>query len=100
MGWGIPDGLPVCGRTWARFETSTRGADNVAGPEAITGAERKMTKRLVFDFGSLGMDPQCVEGMTWGPRLPNGDRSLVLVSDNNFGLAGRTSFHLLAVAGG
>ncbi|MFC9789678.1 esterase-like activity of phytase family protein [Rhodococcus sp. NPDC127528] len=92
--------IPGVGFTGKIYETSTRGADNVAGAAAITGTERKMTKRLVFDFGSLGMDPQCVEGMTWGPRLPSGDRSLVLVSDNNFGLAGRTSFHLLAVAGG
>jgi hypothetical protein len=22
--------------------------------------------------------------MTWGPALPNGNRSLILVSDNNF----------------
>lgn len=25
-----------------------------------------------------------VEGMTWGPRLPSGERTLVLVSDDNF----------------
>lgn len=24
------------------------------------------------------------EGMTWGPTLPNGERTLVLVSDDNF----------------
>ncbi|MDB5845384.1 MAG: hypothetical protein JWP79_2694, partial [Polaromonas sp.] len=25
-----------------------------------------------------------IEGMAWGPRLPNGHRTLVLVADNNF----------------
>jgi Esterase-like activity of phytase len=43
-------------------------------------------KRLVLNFDSLrlptGLDN--VEGMTLGPVLPNGQQSLVLVSDNNF----------------
>lgn len=81
------------------YWTTTAGAENVAGKAAVTGSERPMTKKLVFDFASLGADSDCIEGMTWGPRLPDGSRSLVLAADNNFGLAGRTTFHLLAVAG-
>ncbi|MFF0636144.1 esterase-like activity of phytase family protein [Nocardia sp. NPDC004151] len=56
-----------------------------------------MSKRLLFDFTANGIDPQCAEGMTWGPELPGGGRSLILFSDNNFGQAGKTAFHLLAV---
>nr|WP_084523372.1 esterase-like activity of phytase family protein [Nocardia inohanensis] len=56
-----------------------------------------MSKRLLVAFATLGLDPQCVEGMTWGPALLDGSRSLILLSDNNFGLVGKTAFHLLAV---
>jgi len=50
-----------------------------------------MTKHLVLDLSKL---PELgspalpkidnIEGMSFGPDLPNGHRSLVLVSDNNF----------------
>ena len=38
-----------------------------------------------------------LEGMTWGPKLPNGERSLILVSDNNFSATQVTQFVALAV---
>ena len=37
------------------------------------------------------------EGMTIGPRLPDGRRSLVLVSDNNFAASQFTQFLLFAL---
>ncbi|QNG17853.1 esterase-like activity of phytase family protein [Rhodococcus triatomae] len=80
------------------YETSTAEAENVAGEFAVSPDTVRMDKRLLFDFASAGVDPQCVEGMTWGPRLPDGRRSLVVVSDDNFGVAGQTAFHLLAVS--
>ncbi len=41
---------------------------------------------MVLNFDSLGLPTGLdnVEGMTLGPVLPNGQQSLVLVSDNNF----------------
>jgi hypothetical protein len=41
---------------------------------------------LLLNFDSLGLPTGLdnVEGMTLGPVLPNGQQSLVLVSDNNF----------------
>ncbi|MEY5038496.1 MAG: hypothetical protein RL472_1602 [Pseudomonadota bacterium] len=46
---------------------------------------RAATKRLVFDFGSVS-SPRFdnVEGMTLGPRLSNGNRTIVFVTDNDF----------------
>jgi hypothetical protein len=38
-----------------------------------------------------------VEGMTWGPPLRSGERSLVFVSDNNFSASQVTQFIALAV---
>ena len=41
-------------------------------------------KRLLLDLDDLGIPLDNVEGITFGPRLRDGRRSLVLVSDNNF----------------
>lgn len=79
------------------YKTTTDGADDITGAAAITGAERPMPKTAVFDFAQIGFANN-IEGITWGPRLPNGDRSLVLVADNNFGEVGATTFYLLAVS--
>jgi len=39
----------------------------------------------VADFSQLGLSRlDNTEGMCWGPRLPGGRRSLVVVSDDNF----------------
>ncbi|EME15423.1 esterase-like activity of phytase family protein [Rhodococcus triatomae] len=77
------------------YKTSVHGAQNVAGKTALDGTERAMRKELAFDFNAAGINPECVEGITWGPVLPDGTRTLVLVADDNFGLAGSTTFHLL-----
>jgi hypothetical protein len=38
-----------------------------------------------------------VEGLTWGPRLASGERSLLLVSDDNFAAEEFTRFIALAL---
>lgn len=43
-----------------------------------------MSKRLVADFKKLGVDSANYQGMTWGPSLPDGECTLVFVSDNDF----------------
>ncbi|MEU0543548.1 esterase-like activity of phytase family protein [Nocardia sp. NPDC005978] len=91
---------PRTGFTARIYETSFAGADPVTGMAVAPATARPMGKKLLFDFTANGIDPQCAEGMTWGPALRGGARSLILVSDNNFGLAGKTAFHLLAVDGG
>ena len=52
---------------------------------------------LVLDFARLGLrSVDNLEGMTWGPPLTNGERVLLLVSDNNFNPAEVTQFIALA----
>ncbi|GGV10541.1 3-phytase [Kitasatospora herbaricolor] len=82
--------------------TTTVGATDVRGRAALAGTERAMAKRLLFDFATTGTAPDNVEGLTWGPQLADGSRSLVLVTDDNFGALGSpgTAFHLLAVRPG
>ena len=43
-----------------------------------------LRKKLLLDLGTLGIDLDNLEGMTLGPRLADGSRSLILVSDDNF----------------
>ncbi len=41
-------------------------------------------KQLLLDLTTLGFRLDNIEGMALGPNLPSGERSLILVSDNNF----------------
>jgi hypothetical protein len=81
------------------YEIDTKGATNVAKLSTLSGAEVKpVKKRLLVDLADLPLSTiDNVEGMTWGPRLPNGERTLVLVSDNNFAATQVTQFIALAV---
>jgi hypothetical protein len=47
---------------------------------------KAMTRKVLLDMPITyqGVKLDNIEGITWGPRLPNGNRTLVLVSDNNF----------------
>ena len=54
-------------------------------------------KTLLLDLRTLGIPLDNVEGMTLGPKLPDGRRSLVLVSDNNFAASQFTQFLLFAL---
>jgi len=55
-----------------------------------------VSKRLVFAFDDLGIPIDNIEGMTFGPNLPDGRRTLVIVSDNNFSAGQFTQFIALA----
>lgn len=67
-------------------------AENVAEIGSLRGQTvRAAAKRLVFDFGSVS-SPRVdnVEGMTLGPRLSNGNQTIVFVTDNDFSLRRQT----------
>jgi len=42
------------------------------------------SKKLLFNLSSLNRYIDNVEGITIGPKLPNGNFSLILIADNNF----------------
>ncbi|MFD0903012.1 esterase-like activity of phytase family protein [Actinomadura sediminis] len=62
------------------------GATDVARVHSLADAPwvRPVRKRPVAELAGVGV----VEGMTWGPRLRTGERTLVLVADDNFGAFG------------
>ncbi|MDJ0844634.1 MAG: phytase, partial [Crocosphaera sp.] len=49
-------------------------------------------KRLLFDFDDLGITLDNSEALAFGPRLANGNQSLIVVSDNNFNDSQFTQF--------
>lgn len=83
------------------YEIDVTGATNVAGIQALAGATfTPVSKKLVLDFGSLRLcQPAAFSGLTWGPALPDGERTLVFVSDNGFDRRTDTQILALAVSG-
>lgn len=45
---------------------------------------KKVSKKLLFNLEDLGIYVDNIEGATLGPVLSNGNRSLILIADNNF----------------
>jgi len=83
-------------------EISTSGATDVLGIDALYEggspiAFTPVAQHEVFAFDDLGLPIDNVEGMTFGPTLEDGRRTLVFVSDNNFGAGQFTQFIALAV---
>ena len=94
-------GAPDTGNTIRLYSVSVAHADDVNGFDSLAtvlNSVRPATKTLVLDLDELGIPLDNVEGMDFGPRLPDGRRSLVLVSDNNFAPAQFTQFLLFAVS--
>ena len=92
------------GNTIRLYETSTVGATDVSGDAVLPGGFVPMSKELKVDLETdLGLVPGVtidnMEGMAFGPTLPDGRRLLVLVSDNNFNPTYQnTIFIVLAVS--
>ena len=83
------------------FEVDTRGATNVKDYDSVAGEDvTPVRKRLVADLADYPLSTvDNVEGMAWGPRLRTGERTLVLVSDDNFAADEVTQVIALAVRG-
>jgi hypothetical protein len=58
---------------------------------------KPLQKKLILNLDNLGIYTDNIEGMTWGPRLPNGNQTLVMVSDNNFSPLERTQLFVFEV---
>ena len=83
-------------------EVSTQDATDVLGIDALFDggspiAFTPVTQREVFAFDDLGIPIDNIEGMTFGPSLPDGRHTLVIVSDNNFSPGQFTQFVVLAL---
>lgn len=88
------------------YRISVAGATDISGIESLKDRTDvvPVTKTLVLDLSDVaGLTTDLAptldnfEGMTFGPRLPDGRASLVLVSDDNFNPAQRTWFLTFAI---
>jgi hypothetical protein len=88
------------------FRIDFASATDVSALDSLTGAPSyvPVAKRLVQDMSDLdGLPPELApsldnfEGLAFGPSLPDGRPTLLLVSDDNFNPAQRTWFLQLAI---
>ena len=94
------------GFTIRLFEVSLKGADNIRGIDSLNAVNisniKPVQKKLLLDFQKLKRIKgplDNIEGLTFGPQLADGQRSLVVVSDNNFNSAQRTQVLAFKVKG-
>jgi 3-phytase len=94
------------GNTIWLYEIQTQGATDVSDEFSLypNGVGQPpinftpVTKRLILNVEqNLGIEPDNIEGMAFGPALPDGRLPLILVSDNNFAATQATQFIVLAV---
>ncbi len=62
----------------------TRDVSDLSGGLDALDRDALAAKTLLVDFGDLGIPIDNLEGLTFGPRLPDGRRSLLVISDDNF----------------
>lgn len=84
------------------YEIDLTNAKNVIGQDPLPSPPPTVNKTLIFDSrnpsiaGKLNTQTNKIdniEGMTLGPKLPNGHQSVILVSDDNYNpLQGKTQF--------
>ncbi len=91
----------------AIYRVSLDGADDVSTLVSLQDVQvRGVAKELVLDFESIvsRLPPELdyldnFEGMTFGPVLADGSRTLLVVSDDNFRATQKTVFLLLRLSG-
>lgn len=77
------------------YQVSVDNATDVSGIDSLLNYGGSITpaeKTLLLDLDTLGITLDNIEGITFGPVLPNGHRSVILVSDNNFSSTQFTQF--------
>ncbi|HEY4422270.1 MAG TPA: esterase-like activity of phytase family protein, partial [Pseudonocardia sp.] len=77
----------------------SRATDVRALPSLVGASIEPARKTLLVDLADVGLEGLGnIEGMTWGPDVCTGERTLVLVSDDNFAATQRTQVVALAMA--
>lgn len=78
------------GNTVKIYKVDSSNATNTIDMNALsTGSYTKATKTLLFNFETIrgqltNTTVDNLEGITFGPKLADGSRTLVIISDNNF----------------
>lgn len=81
------------------FLTDLTSAENIKDiPSLIQHPPKNpVNKKLILNMDDLGIHIDNVEGITFGPTLPNGHPTLVFITDDNFQPKQKTQFLLFEV---
>ena len=81
------------------FLADMNGAENIMDNPSLKKSPtlKPVTKKLLLNMDALGIYVDNVEGITFGPTLPNGHRTLLLVADNNFMALEKTQFFVFEI---
>lgn len=84
------------------FQLTLGGASDTSMVDSFKGSLpgiKPIQKKLLLDLSQLGIPLDNLEGMTLGPRLPDGSPSLVMISDDNFSQKQATQVLLFRLRG-
>ncbi len=78
------------------FLADLNGAEDISHNTSLkkTPPVKPAAKKLLLNMDQLGVYVDNVEGITFGPKMPNGNKTLLLVADNNFAATEKTQFFL------
>jgi hypothetical protein len=76
--------------------SSAENIDNIASLKNKPKL-KPASKKLLLNMDDLGIYIDNIEGVTLGPMLPDGKRSLLFVADNNFNPLEKTQFLLFEI---
>ncbi len=80
------------------YLADAKGAEDISSISLQTQpVKRPVTKKLLLNMDSLNRFTDNIEGVTFGPLLPNGHRSLIFVADDNFASYQKSQFLLFEV---
>lgn len=94
-------GLGLSGYSAKIFQLALGGATDTSRIYSLKGnvtTAEPVKKKLLLNLQDLGIPLYNLEGMTLGPRLPDGSQSLLLVSDDNFNEEEKTQFLLFRLS--
>ena len=80
------------------FITDLTGATDVSSrPLKDNNNFTPTSKKLLINMDDLGIYIDNIEGVTFGPRLPNGHKTLLFIADNNFSVVEKAQLLLFEV---
>jgi len=100
--------LLIMERAWAKghddhtfiklYLVDLKGAENeIDNSSFLKNPPKPLHKKLLFDFDALNIHVDNFEGVTFGPKLPNGHNTLIFCADNNFSKTQTAQFFLFEV---
>jgi hypothetical protein len=81
------------------YTADLSSAADISGIPSLADGSFKypVLKKLLINMDNLGIVTDNIEGVTFGPDLPNGHKTLIFVSDNNFASEQKTQFLLFEI---